>query len=579
MLANKGAGRAGKRVAAHRSGGCPRRPIVANPCGASNLIVLALTNEGGLPPGHMLPRTAALHRHTLQLMTVNASDPAEVASPYSAKIPKAVRVLRAEPCSRTVFMMLDAFDTFLNAPPEHTLRRFCAIGKGVVWSSERYLPYAQGVNRSVFDAHARVPSALLGSYRLRSQRLDCEVPGAHRAAGMCQTNGRLYHHRYLNAGGVIGYRDALLAMFAQMLSVRVGGVGWRDRTAAGCGEARGRRCAEQWAAARVLSHVAWEALNATLDYEKAIFFTAEHSLSRAKAQLLASQVTHACFSRHRPPSRSRLRPCLAPFLCERRAPAPHPCPPPPSRRLERHSAARRASQPSALHMVSLFSPRVNLTLRAILADVLERRVIAPPSRLPTPCLGLPLPTPCLIFPRLLRPCLSHSSRTRSSGSRGRRATWRYARGRRPCAKSERARCGCLAGACWRASPRSRGMTPYARRCGRMRGLPTRCRCRPCRRGGAWVARTAACASSRAPKTRRSSGGCAAGTSAARSGAPLDGTMRATTAAARSTSSRSQTRGALSTRSSCRRPTGDSMARATTATVTGRRASRGSCAEQ
>ena len=65
-----------------------------------------------------------------------------------------------------------------------------------------------------------------------------------------QCHRKSYRHRYLNAGGIIGYRDPMLRMFREILSIRSDVTGWRNRTAAGCSEARGRQCAEQWAALR-----------------------------------------------------------------------------------------------------------------------------------------------------------------------------------------------------------------------------------------------------------------------------------------------------------------------------------------
>ena len=306
------------------------------------MVVLALTEADGLPESTLLQQTARQFNYKLLFMKVNRSDPIEAASPFSAKLPKAIEILRAERCPSTIFLMVDAFDSFFHASQERLVRRFEAMGKGVIWSAESWLVFAEGVNRSLLDTKARIPSAEMQHYH--QARIDCK--GARSASDrnrvrpsapsntydesqdLAQISNRLamascppgqipvHHHRYLNAGGVIGYRDALLNFFLQVLSVRAWAGGWRNRSAV-CGEAKGRRCAEQWAALRVLSHLDWDTdLNVTLDYESRLFYTADWSLHKCKSQL-------------------------------------------------------ESTGTPVVHMTSLRSPRVHATLKALVADVIE----------------------------------------------------------------------------------------------------------------------------------------------------------------------------------------------------------------
>ena len=229
---------------------------------APRFVTLSLVNPHGLPDDSLLLHSARRFGYTLELMVVNTSDPIETSSPYMAKIPKASRIIRAEACSRSVFMLVDGFDTFFTAFANYTLSRFQQMGKGVVWAAEAHLPYAQGIDARLLDAKARIPETEHSGYH-REQAVCTNQSQA--APFICQQHS--YLHRYLNAGGIIGYRDDLLKMFDELLSVRSDGHGWRNRKAAGCKEANGRQCAEQWAALRVLSFVAWDWLNVTLDYK------------------------------------------------------------------------------------------------------------------------------------------------------------------------------------------------------------------------------------------------------------------------------------------------------------------------
>lgn len=260
----------------------------------TKLVVLVLTNSEGLPENHTLLRSAAKHGYVLTFMFLNRTDPVEMESPYNAKLPKAITVLRTEPCANTVFMMIDAFDCFFVRPASDTLRRFYEMRRGVVWSAQAGFSYSQGIESTIFDMKARIPLRDVSRFPLH--RVDCalRVP-THRT--QCPSSERLHKHRFLNAGGVIGFRDALLRMFLEAVSVRPGGEAWRDRTRSNCGEAHGRSCAEQWAAQRVLAFMPWEVLNVTLDYESRIFLAAEWSLSQIKQQMMISNpsVVHVPF--------------------------------------------------------------------------------------------------------------------------------------------------------------------------------------------------------------------------------------------------------------------------------------------
>ena len=252
--------------------------VAARTCdaGQTRLLTLALTNPGGLPAASPIRRSAARFGYTLHFLQINASDPVDMASPYTAKIPKAIEAIRREPCADTIVMMVDAFDVILLQPAAEMMRRFRSMRAGVVWAGEAHMPFNEGCNRSIFDSKASIRGPAMQTVPAQSVTCSKHDP-------QC-----MYIHRYLNAGGVIGYRNNVLRMFEEIMSVKVGGEGWRDRRLA-CGEAKGRKCAEQWAAIRVMSFVPWEELNVTLDYESRLFYTSDFgfgcSLSRDKATI------------------------------------------------------------------------------------------------------------------------------------------------------------------------------------------------------------------------------------------------------------------------------------------------------
>jgi hypothetical protein len=160
----------------------------------TKLVVLVLTNSEGLPENHTLLRSAAKHGYVLTFMFLNRTDPVEMESPYNAKLPKAITVLRTEPCANTVFMMIDAFDCFFVRPASDTLRRFYEMRRGVVWSAQAGFSYSQGIESTIFDMKARIPLRDVSRFPLH--RVDCalRVP-THRT--QCPSSERLHKHRFL----------------------------------------------------------------------------------------------------------------------------------------------------------------------------------------------------------------------------------------------------------------------------------------------------------------------------------------------------------------------------------------------
>ena len=234
----------------------------------TRLTLLALTDEDGAPNKTAFLRESAHHMGWhLHFMRLNRSLRLDQESAYAAKIPKALGVLRNDTSKDSIYMMVDAFDTFVLTTPKQTLHTFYALNASVVWAAEAWMVHNQGINKTLFDDNAVVePKAS------NLSRIDC-------INGVCR-----HRHRYLNAGGVIGYRQALINMFENMESIRNGALGWRNRHNV-CANANGRQCAEQWAALRVLSHMNWKELGVTLDYESNLFYTADWSVKRCLNQV------------------------------------------------------------------------------------------------------------------------------------------------------------------------------------------------------------------------------------------------------------------------------------------------------
>ena len=214
--------------------------------------VVAVANTE-LPPSHVLRRSAEIYNYTLHLLLINASNANETASPRTQKPAKLLQFLRAQR-GRDVVMLVDAYDVFFNQPSAVALRRFREYGSQIVLSAE--LPFSDQSNstKPFYDALADA------------------APGAP------------HKHRYLNAGGVIGYAHALL----RFTSAALDAIPQRSRL---CGQPHGRRCSDQWLYGWVLSQT-WETWNASLDYRGRLFVTAAGagwSLSAAKARIRATR--------------------------------------------------------------------------------------------------------------------------------------------------------------------------------------------------------------------------------------------------------------------------------------------------
>lgn len=243
-----------------------------------DLLTLALTDEShNHKKTAMLEASAVKMNHTLKFMFLNSSLHLDKTSPYAAKIPKAIELMQKDTRDCSVYMMIDAFDTFLLRNKQETLSKFVSFNKRVVWAAETWMVYSQGINKTLFDRKALV----VKNHNLRQ---DC-------TANIC-----MHRHRYLNAGGVIGYRKDVIKMFEEIQSIQIGAEGWRDRSKI-CKFANGKQCAEQWAALRVLSNMDWDELGVTLDYESSIFYTADWSIQRSimQVQLSKPTVLHMAF--------------------------------------------------------------------------------------------------------------------------------------------------------------------------------------------------------------------------------------------------------------------------------------------
>lgn len=248
----------------------------------SRLTLLALTDDDGAPnKTTFLLNSAHDMGWRVHIMRLNRSLRLDRESAYAAKIPKALSVLRNDTSNDSIYMMIDAFDTFLLSTPKQALKTFYSLNSSVVWAAETWMVYNQGIDKALFDDRAVIEP---GTHDLSAKRMEC-------INGVCR-----HRHRYLNAGGVIGYRQSLINMFEHIESIRDGAPGWRNRRNV-CVRAKARQCAEQWAALRVLSHMSWKELGVTLDYESKLFYTADWSVERCLQQVktLTPAVLHMTF--------------------------------------------------------------------------------------------------------------------------------------------------------------------------------------------------------------------------------------------------------------------------------------------
>ena len=103
----------------------------------STLTLLALTDEDGAPNKTTFLRDSAhdmgWHVHFMRL---NRSFPLDRQSAYAAKIPKALSVMRNDTSEDSIYMMVDAFDTFVLSTREQTLKKFHSLKSSVVWAAE-----------------------------------------------------------------------------------------------------------------------------------------------------------------------------------------------------------------------------------------------------------------------------------------------------------------------------------------------------------------------------------------------------------------------------------------------------------
>ena len=186
----------------------------------STLALLALTDEDGAPnKTTFLRRSAHDMGWRIHFMRLNRSLRLDRESAYAAKIPKALSVLRNDTSEDSIYMMVDAFDTFVLSTPQEALKRFHSLKSSVVWAAQSLMVYNQGINKALFDDEAIIEA---GTYKrdLSSRGVEC-------INGVCR-----HRHRYLNAGGVIGYRKSLINMFEHIESIRdeaLLNVGWRNR--------------------------------------------------------------------------------------------------------------------------------------------------------------------------------------------------------------------------------------------------------------------------------------------------------------------------------------------------------------
>jgi hypothetical protein len=172
----------------------------------------------------------------------------------------------------------------------------------VIWAAEHWMVYAQGINKTLFDDKAATAHELTTTHELQKPTTVQKPTAAHELQKPttarlafekrvdCTHERCMHRHRYLNAGGIIGYRKGLIRMFEEIESIHVEASGWRNRSQV-CPRAKGRQCAEQWAALRVLSYMDWDELNVTLDYESSIFYTADWSIRKCQQQIVARRPT------------------------------------------------------------------------------------------------------------------------------------------------------------------------------------------------------------------------------------------------------------------------------------------------
>ena len=140
----------------------------------------------------MLVRSAAHYGYKLRVLVLNQSRDSFV---YS-RVEQQLAFLRAQ-CERSVVMMLDAYDLFMNLPAEAALQRFLATRSRVVWAVERAYTNQDEADKPFYD-------------RQRDQ---------HKAGD----------YAYVNSGSFIGFASALGDLVEEALTIRPGASGWRNK--------------------------------------------------------------------------------------------------------------------------------------------------------------------------------------------------------------------------------------------------------------------------------------------------------------------------------------------------------------
>lgn len=203
-----------------------------------HLLAVALVSEP-LPSSHMLVTSARLQGYDLRLIVLNHSRTNFV---YT-RVEATHAFLRAQ-CGSTVVMFVDAYDVFFRMQATDALQRFREMGSDVIFSAERLFSGQDESDKPFWD-----------ELRMRPD-----------AAG--EPRGRIYG--FLNSGGIMGVASALEHVVSEALTIQPGAPGWRNKT---CGEPHGRTCADQWIYGHLLAK-RWHRFNASLDYDRRIFYVA-----------------------------------------------------------------------------------------------------------------------------------------------------------------------------------------------------------------------------------------------------------------------------------------------------------------
>lgn len=146
-----------------------------------------------------------------------------------AKIIDGLRYMRQRSDCQIV-MTTDAFDVILLQNTSTIITKFLSFRQNIVLAAEKmFMPYGPAVNKSIFDSVSNAKNV-----------------------------------RYLNFGGFIGYRSALMTFLKKLIHIQ-------NRDSEMC-EINVRQCSDQWVGYRFLSTHNWNDWKITLDYNRKIFF-------------------------------------------------------------------------------------------------------------------------------------------------------------------------------------------------------------------------------------------------------------------------------------------------------------------